>query len=98
MNTKSVKPSTLALAAVGLTLLGLIATVIIQATSTAYAFGRLTNEVQDNRQTILIIAQQQKALESTDKQVAILRQKVVDDERLLHAIAKAVGATDGGIE
>lgn len=98
MNAKAPKPTTMALWAISLTLLGLVITVIIQTASTAYAFGTIANEVKNNQSAIIMLVQQNKRLTSTDKQVAILRQKVIDDEELLHAIARAVGAKDGGVE
>jgi len=91
MNIKSPNTS-MALWAISVTMLGLIATVVIQATSTAYAFGKLTNKVDDNRTAIVILVNREKTLSALTRKVAVLKQKLVDDEEILHSIARAVGA------
>ena len=92
MNTRMLKPATAALILIGLTILGLIATVIIQATNTAYAFGQLTDRVATNHSEIVLLENQDRSLQLLNSKVAVLQQKLLDDEQILHAIADAVGA------
>lgn len=95
MTKQTIKPIVLAWIAVMLTLLGLVATVVIQSASTAYAFGRMSDKVEGNSAAIIMLTKQNKTLERLDRKVAILNQKIEDDEALIHSIARAVGAKDG---
>ncbi len=92
MNMRSQSATTTALILIGLTIIGLTTTVIVQATSTAYAFGQLANKVANNHSEIILLERQDKSLQSLNSKVAVLQQKLLDDERILHSIANAVGA------
>ena len=72
--------------------LAVVLVLVLQGGTLAYTFGKLSDRVAENQIEITSLTRTEKNYNKLSEKLAVISQRLKDDEKLLNSIADTVGA------